>query len=107
MINQCHFQDIFIEKNADGQLMIYLVTELMQGGEMFHKIQRQKMFSEREASAVMKTVTSTVSYLHENDVAHRDIKPSNILYADDSGDPTTVRIVDFGFAKQVKRLVCL
>ena len=69
---------------------------------MFHKIQRQKMFSEREASAVMKTITSTVAYLHQNDVAHRDLKPSNILYADESGDPNTVRIVDFGFAKQLR-----
>ena len=74
----------------------------MMGGEMFHKIQRQKMFSEREASAVMKTITSTVAYLHQNDVAHRDLKPSNILYADESGDPNTVRIVDFGFAKQLR-----
>jgi p90 ribosomal S6 kinase len=30
------------------------------------------------------------------------LKPSNILYADDSGDPTTIRIVDFGFAKQLR-----
>lgn len=95
-------KDIFIETDSNGELMVYLVTELMQGGEMFHKIQRQKMFSEREASAVMKTITSTVSYLHENDVAHRDLKPSNILYVDDSGDPTTIRIVDFGFAKQLR-----
>jgi len=43
-----------------------------------------------------------VSYLHSNDIAHRDLKPSNILYADDSGDPTTIRIVDFGFAKQLR-----
>jgi p90 ribosomal S6 kinase len=63
---------------------------------------KQKVFSEREASAVMKTITSTVSYLHNNDIAHRDLKPSNILYADDSGDPTTIRIVDFGFAKQLR-----
>ena len=43
-----------------------------------------------------------VEYLHSHDVAHRDLKPSNILYKDDSGDPTTIRIVDFGFAKQLR-----
>ena len=35
-------------------------------------------------------------------MAHRDLKPSNILYADESGDPTSIRIVDFGFAKQIR-----
>jgi len=74
----------------------------MMGGEMFEKIQKQKVFSEREASSVMKTITQTVAYLHKNNVAHRDLKPSNILYADESGDPTTIRIVDFGFAKQIR-----
>ena len=43
-----------------------------------------------------------VEYLHSHDVAHRDLKPSNILYADDSGDPSTIRLVDFGFAKQLR-----
>ena len=76
--------------------MVFLVTELMTGGEMFDKIQKQKTFSEKEASLVMKTIASTgswcsiellwtilVAYLHKNNVAHRDLKPSNILYADE------------------------
>ena len=33
---------------------------------------------------------------------YRDLKPSNILYADDSGNPDTIRICDFGFAKQLR-----
>lgn len=35
-------------------------------------------------------------------VVHRDLKPSNIMYADDSGAPDTLRLVDFGFAKQLR-----
>ena len=33
---------------------------------------------------------------------HRDLKPANILYCDDNGDPSTLRIIDFGFAKQLR-----
>jgi len=47
-------------------------------------------------------VTNVVKYLHQNGVVHRDLKPSNILYADDSGNPETIRICDFGFAKQLR-----
>ncbi len=35
-------------------------------------------------------------------VVHRDLKPSNILYADASGSPASLRICDFGFAKQLR-----
>ena len=33
---------------------------------------------------------------------HRDLQPSNILYAVEGGDPSTLRIADFGFAKQIR-----
>uniref|UniRef100_A0A8C6UAN8 non-specific serine/threonine protein kinase n=1 Tax=Neogobius melanostomus TaxID=47308 RepID=A0A8C6UAN8_9GOBI len=81
---------------------VYLVTELMKGGELLDRILRQKFFSEREASAVLYTITKTVDYLHCQGVVHRDLKPSNILYMDDSGNPDSIRICDFGFAKQLR-----
>lgn len=46
----------------------YLVTELLKGGELLDKILRQKFFSEREASAVLYTITKTVEYLHAQGV---------------------------------------
>lgn len=81
---------------------VYLVMELLRGGELLDKILRQKYFSEREASTVLETITRTVQYLHHNGVVHRDLKPSNILYVDDSGSPSSLRICDFGFAKQLR-----
>ncbi|XP_057215544.1 ribosomal protein S6 kinase alpha-1 isoform X1 [Triplophysa rosa] len=81
---------------------VYLVTELMKGGELLDKILRQKFFSEKEASAVLHTITKTVEYLHAQGVVHRDLKPSNILYVDESGNPESIRICDFGFAKQLR-----
>ena len=47
---------------------VYLVTDLMRGGELLDKILRQKFFSEREASAVLQTVAKTVHYLHSQGV---------------------------------------
>ena len=35
-------------------------------------------------------------------MVHRDLKPANILYRDASGDPDSLRIIDFGFAKQLR-----
>ncbi|XP_061569820.1 ribosomal protein S6 kinase alpha-3 isoform X3 [Cololabis saira] len=89
------------EVYEDGR-SLFLVTELMKGGELLDKILRQKFFSEREASAVLFTITRTLEYLHVQGVVHRDLKPSNILYVDESGNAESIRICDFGFAKQLR-----
>jgi len=81
---------------------VYVVTELLTGGELLDKILRQKFFSEREAGAVLEQITKTVHHLHSNGVVHRDLKPSNILYADQSCNIESLRICDFGFAKQLR-----
>ncbi|KAB0405940.1 hypothetical protein E2I00_012947, partial [Balaenoptera physalus] len=81
-----HPNIITLKDVYDDGKFVYLVMELMRGGELLDRILRQRYFSEREAS----------------DVVHRDLKPSNILYMDESGNPESIRICDFGFAKQLR-----
>uniref|UniRef100_A0A674PRD3 non-specific serine/threonine protein kinase n=1 Tax=Takifugu rubripes TaxID=31033 RepID=A0A674PRD3_TAKRU len=97
-----HPNIITLKDVYDNGKQVFLVTELMRGGELLDRILKQKFFSEREASAVLHTITRTVEYLHSQGVVHRDLKPSNILYVDDSGNPESIRICDFGFAKQLR-----
>ncbi|XP_057557180.1 ribosomal protein S6 kinase alpha-1 isoform X6 [Hippopotamus amphibius kiboko] len=117
-----HPNIITLKDVYDDGKHVYLVTELMRGGELLDKILRQKFFSEREASFVLHTISKTVEYLHSQgltgplaacphgeltqalcpQVVHRDLKPSNILYVDESGNPECLRICDFGFAKQLR-----
>uniref|UniRef100_A0A4W5LZM0 Ribosomal protein S6 kinase n=1 Tax=Hucho hucho TaxID=62062 RepID=A0A4W5LZM0_9TELE len=97
-----HPNIITLKDVYDNGKQVYLVTELMRGGELLDRILKQKIFSEREASAVLHTITKTVEYLHAQGVVHRDLKPSNILYVDESGNPESIRICDFGFAKQLR-----
>ncbi|XP_023684898.1 ribosomal protein S6 kinase alpha-2 [Paramormyrops kingsleyae] len=97
-----HPNIITLKDVYDDGKYVYLVMELMRGGELLDRILRQKCFSEREASAVLCTITKTVEYLHSQGVVHRDLKPSNILYVDEIGDPESIRISDFGFAKQLR-----
>ncbi|XP_060098118.1 ribosomal protein S6 kinase alpha-2 isoform X1 [Heteronotia binoei] len=97
-----HPNIITLKDVYDDGKYIYLVMELMRGGELLDRILRQKCFSEQEASDVFCTITKTVDYLHFQGVVHRDLKPSNILYMDESGNPDSIRICDFGFAKQLR-----
>ncbi|VDM32545.1 unnamed protein product [Hydatigera taeniaeformis] len=85
---------------CDGK--VYLVTDYLSGGELFDKIMRHKFFSEKEASSVLEVLARTLDILHRQMVVHRDLKPSNILYADSTCTPESIRICDFGFAKQLR-----
>ncbi len=86
----------------DDGTVVHLVMELMHGGELLDKLLKQKFFSEREAAEVLAVLADTLKYLHHQGVVHRDLKPSNILYASVDCTPASLRIADFGFAKQLR-----
>uniref|UniRef100_G3PU77 non-specific serine/threonine protein kinase n=1 Tax=Gasterosteus aculeatus aculeatus TaxID=481459 RepID=G3PU77_GASAC len=85
----------------DGQ-SVYLVQDLLRGAELLDRALTVPNFTERDASDIICTLTKTVEYLHSQGVVHRDLKPSNLRYSDDSGLPESIRICDFGFAKQLR-----
>jgi len=76
----------------------YLVMELVKGKELFDKIVERGMYSEKDASNIIRQVVSAVEYLHDNGIAHRDLKPENLLSAGE-GDDEIIKIADFGFSK--------
>ncbi|KAJ0411443.1 hypothetical protein ATCC90586_007103 [Pythium insidiosum] len=69
-----------------------LVTELVDGEELFEHLVSRGVFTERRARVLIHEITSTLSYLHANHVVHGDIKPENILLSADS----SMRLIDFG-----------
>ncbi|OZJ06282.1 hypothetical protein BZG36_00811 [Bifiguratus adelaidae] len=59
----------------------FLILELMEGGELFHRIVHLTYFSEELSRHVIKQVAEGIRYLHEErGVIHRDIKPENLLF---------------------------
>lgn len=95
--NICTLRDVYEDTRST-----YLVMERMIGGELLDKIYRQKYLSEKETAYIMDVLTKTIDYLHQQGVVHRDLQPSNILFATENCTPESIRILDFGFAKQMR-----
>lgn len=74
---------------------LYIVTELLTGGELFDKIIEKKRFHEEEAMKVMEQILSAVVFCHNHGIVHRDLKPENTLYATKKPD-AIIRVIDFG-----------
>lgn len=79
----------------------YLITEYLQGGELFEFISTQKSMSEKTAYIIMEQLISAVHYLHKHNIVHRDLKPENLLLAK-KGDPSVIKLIDFGTSKRFR-----
>jgi len=93
-----NIKDVF-ENTYNGQRCLLVVMECMEGGELFNRIQDRKSFNEREAAEIVKDICLAVKFLHDMNVAHRDLKPENLLYTV-KGNPSVLKLTDFGFAKE-------
>ena len=78
---------------------VFVVLELIRGGELFQKICKERFFTEQIAARFVQDILSGLKYLHDHEIVHRDIKPENLLLTDET-PAAKVKIVDFGFAEK-------
>lgn len=86
---------------------IYIVMELMEGGELFDYVVQKGTLNEEEASNIVRRVTSALVYMHSQNIVHRDLKPENLLLKR-KPKPTEeieVKIIDFGLSKAMEEPV--
>jgi len=76
---------------------IYLILELVTGGELFDQIVSRGVYSERDAALVISQILEAVTYMHTNGIAHRDLKPENLLCGGPDGKQ--IKVTDFGLSK--------
>uniref|UniRef100_A0A8B9KZ74 Calcium/calmodulin dependent protein kinase IG n=1 Tax=Astyanax mexicanus TaxID=7994 RepID=A0A8B9KZ74_ASTMX len=93
-----HENVVGLEDFYESRSHYYLVMQLVSGGELFDRILDRGMYSEMDASLVIRQVLEAVSYLHINGIVHRDLKPENLLYYSQD-ENSKIMISDFGLSK--------
>ena len=97
--------DVYINGLGDkDDECIFIVMELMNGGELFDHLQR-KQVCEEEAKHLVRQIVDALNFLHTNNIAHRDLKPENILMnvsisEKQKEEDITLKLADFGYAEQ-------
>ena len=77
---------------------IYLVTEYIEGKELFDYIVHKKRLSELEACKFYQQLISGIEYLGKMKITHRDLKPENLLL----DKKKNIKLVDFGLSNVYK-----
>lgn len=81
----------------EGSKHVYIVMELLAGGELFDRIVEKGKYSEKDASETLRTIVQTVEYCHQLSVMHRDLKPENFVLKDKSSE-SPICAIDFGLS---------
>ena len=91
-----HPHIIKLYNHFEDERFFYLIMEYSEGGNLFHKLYRERQFLERVAAQYFREVCLAVEYLHLDmpPIIHRDIKPENILL-DKNG---RIKLTDFGWS---------
>merc|ERR1712166_1125335 len=76
----------------------YIVTQFIEGGELFDEIIKRGSFTERDTAVLMRMMLGCIAHCHSKNIVHRDLKPENVMF-EGSKDIDTIKVIDFGTAK--------
>ena len=90
----------------DNKNCLFIISELLSGGELFDKIKENKYLKEEVCAYLMKQIFSAVDFCHEKKIIHRDLKPENVLIESEEEarkEFFTVKLIDFGTSDKMKK----
>uniref|UniRef100_A0A1B0B9E4 Protein kinase domain-containing protein n=1 Tax=Glossina palpalis gambiensis TaxID=67801 RepID=A0A1B0B9E4_9MUSC len=93
-----HPNIVQLYETFEDKSKIYLVMELVTGGELFDRIVEKGSYTEKDASDLIRQILEAVAYMHKEGVVHRDLKPENLLFYSPDDD-AKIMISDFGLSK--------
>ncbi|XP_048855772.1 serine/threonine-protein kinase DCLK2 isoform X1 [Brienomyrus brachyistius] len=97
-----HPNIIMLIEEVDTSSELYLVMELVKGGDLFDAITSSTKYTERDASVMVNNLTCALKYLHGMNIVHRDIKPENLLVCEYPDNTKSLKLGDFGLATVVE-----
>ena len=84
----------------EGEKYIYMVTEFIEGNDLFKLIKKEGKQTENTTAIIMFQLFSAINYCNQRKIMHRDLKPENIMIGNKKlYGYIHIKIIDFGTAK--------
>lgn len=77
---------------------MYLVFELLEGGDIFDFIIENGRLEETDAKKLFKQLCTALKHCHDQHIIHHDVKLENCMLKKDQDGQETLKLVDFGLA---------
>jgi len=101
-----HPNIIRLKEIRENEDTLFIVTEIVTGGELFDKIVELGAYTEADAAKLVLKMVSAIDYLHDMNIVHRDLKPENLLLKS-TEDVSEIKLADFGLSKIVGQKVMM
>ncbi len=88
---------------AGGEEAAFIVMELLEGEDLARHLSERGRLSLDETATVVGQVACALASAHQRGIVHRDVKPENIFLAASSSRRPSVKLLDFGVAKELDR----
>jgi serine/threonine-protein kinase len=77
----------------------YMVMELLEGRSLATVLEKDGRLTVARALEVTGQILDGLMEAHRNGIVHRDLKPENLFVVEKPGQPSAVKILDFGISK--------
>jgi len=94
-----HKNIVNMHEVLSSKTKLYIVMDLVSGGELFDKILDEGKLEENTARAYFQQMIDGVDYCHKKGICHRDLKPENLLIDEQTGE---LKITDFGLSAMLQ-----
>ena len=84
---------------ADG--VIYYAMEFINGVTLERYVNARGRMTAAETADFLDQIASALDAVHARKIVHRDVTPANIMVETDDAGRSRVKLIDFGFAKDV------
>ena len=84
--------------------MMFLVTELCNGGDLYSLLKRERQLNEIVTVDITRQILRAVHYLNSINIVHGDIKLENFVFSTSASGrrPINLKLIDFGFSAKLE-----
>lgn len=98
--NVCRLYDLGRHRSPDGQDLVFLTMQLLDGETLRERVARDGAFSPAEAWPLVRDMAAALDAAHQAGIVHRDFKSGNVMLVP-SREGLRAVVTDFGLAREM------